>query len=278
MINKTEKDLRSRISKVRTEEMRKYGRIKVYDEISFFLDEDRKIAFSLINHSLAIIDDNIDTHANKEQLDRAMEILKISFNNQEVNLNLDWENDISQLGKILSKLHEADFVYAEDILDEVINYWNIEKRNLDRKDKILSSRDLEELNLEIGKSVGIQFLCLLCPELNKEIISQIATKYGFSIKLADNLSDLREDLEKGYINISEKNIKKYNIKLENVLEENLQHYIAEEFKRIKQGYKKGDKKVEEILKQYPSSKKGLLIFKEIAHSWLKQTSEIYTIK
>lgn len=277
MIDFIEENLRKRLSDKRSLEMKKYGRIKLYDEVSFFLEGDNKTAFSLINHALAIIDDNIDASTNTEQLDRAKEILIKSFNNEETYLNLDWEKDIYQLGKILSKLYKDGFVYAEDIFDEVINYWNIEKKNLNRKGKILNSRDLDELNLEIGKSVGIQFLCLLCPELNKQVISQTATLYGFSIKLADNLSDLKEDFKKGYINISKENIRKYNLKLDSSEKEMLP-YILIEFKRVKDYYERADEEVEEILKQNNSSKNGLLIFKEIAHSWLNQVSEIYNSK
>jgi hypothetical protein len=117
----------------------------------------------------------------------------------------------------------------------------------------------------------------LCPELDKETISSLASIYGFSIKLADNLSDLREDLEKGYINISEENLEKYKIKLANLSEKDLLPYIIEEFRRVKKFYKKGDEETEKILEQYPSSKKGILIFKDIAYSWFKQVLEIYNL-
>ena len=273
MINPTEESLRKRISKERSLEMAKYGRTKIYDEIATFLHGDKRTAFSLINHALAIIDDIIDKNTNTQQLERAKEILNKSFNNEKILIKQDWEEDISKLGQTLLKLRKEGFVYAIDIFYGVTNYWNIEIRNLNRKGKILNLSDLDKLNLEIGKSIGIQFLCLLCSELDKKTISSIASVYGFSIKLADNLSDLKEDLEKGYINISEENIKKHKIKLTSLSGKDLRIYRTEEFKRIKKYYKKGDEKVEEILKQSPSFKKGVLIFKDIAHSWLNQVSE-----
>jgi len=272
----TEQNLRKHISKERTLEMEKYGRTKIYDKIAEFLKGDKKTAFSLINHALAIIDDNIDTTANSKQLDKAKEILTKSFNNKEVIVNLDWEKDIAKLGQTLSKLNKDKFVYAPDIFNEVMNYWDIEKDNLNRKGKILHCSNLDKLNLEIGKSVGIQFLCLLCPELDKKIIVQIASLYGFSIKLADNLSDLKEDLEKGYINISEENLRKFKLRL-NSSEKELLPYIYEEFRRTKENYLKSDETLNDILKQHPSSKTGLLIFKDIAYSWFNQVSEMYNL-
>lgn len=274
MVDIIEQNLLGRISKERNLEMQKYGRMKIYNKISKLLQDNKRIAFSLINHALAIIDDNIDTTANINQLDKAKDILTRSFLNEEVIISLGWEKDVSKLGYILFKLDKDNFNYATDIFNEVINYWNIEENNLNRRGKILSSSELDKLNLEIGKSVGIQFLYLLCSELSKKIISQIATLYGFSIKLADNLSDLNEDLEKGYINISEENLIKYKLKLNSSRKE-LLPYIQEEFKRVEKYYLKSDEKLKEILEKYPNSEKGLLIFKDIAHSWFNQVSEIY---
>lgn len=276
MTDNNEQNLRRRISKERSLEMEKYGRTKIYDEIAKFLQGDKRTTFSLINHALAIVDDSIDTTANTKQLDKAKEILTKSFHNKEVLINLDWEKDISKLGQTLSKLNKDKFVYATDIFNEVINYWDIEKNNLNRKGKILHSSNLDKLNLEIGKSVGIQFLYLLCPELDKKVISGVATLYGFSIKLADNLSDLKEDFKKGYINISKENLRKYKLGL-NSSEKELLPYIGEEFKRVKDNYLKSDENLRDILKQYPSSKAGLLIFKDIAYSWFNQVSEMYNL-
>ena len=278
MIPPTEKNLRNHISKERMLEMEKYGRIKTYDQIHNFLRGNEKTAFSLINHALAIVDDEVDRNTNKKQIDKVIIILTSGFRKTEILLNKDWEKDIFRLGQVLSRSHKNNPSNAILIFNEVIKYWEVEKENINRRGKILNSHDLDKLNLEIGKSVGVQFLYFLCPYLGEKVRERIALLYGFAIKLADNLSDLDEDLKRGYINISKEKIKKYGINLTNLSEKNLQSYIKEEFKRVKLYYKKGDKVVEEILKKYPSSHKGILIFKEIAHSWLKQVSEIAFIQ
>lgn len=270
----TEKDLRKRISKERNLEIKKYGRMKIYSKVSKFLKGDKRTAFSLINYAPAIIDDVIDIGINEKQLDRAIHILTTSFQERKISLKKEWEKDIFSLGQILLKLQKDDFIHATDIFYEVIAYWKIEKRNLSRKNKILNSGDLDGLNLKIGNSVGLQFLYLLCPELNKNIRGLIASLYGFAIKLADNISDLDEDLKQGYINISKENIKKYNLQLKSLSKKNLQDYMEMEYKRVKEYYKKGDVVVERILKQYPSQKEGILLFKDIAYSWFKQVSEV----
>ena len=277
MVDVIEKSLQNRVSKERSLEMNKYRRTKIYNKINKFLHNDRRIVFSLINHGLAIIDDMVDTNKNTRQLDRAKQILSKSFNDEKVSVNLKWEKHILKLGQILSKLRKEKFIYANDIFYEIMNYWDVEKENLNRKGKILNSTKLDKLNLEIGKSIGMQFLYILCPELNKKTIILIASNYGFAIKLVDNLSDLDKDMERGYVNIPKEKIKEYKISLMNLSKESLLPYIKEELQRAKKYYKKGDDIIEEILEQHHLYSKGILMFKDIVHSWLRQVHDVYNV-
>ncbi|MFA6099836.1 MAG: squalene/phytoene synthase family protein [Patescibacteria group bacterium] len=268
-----EKDLRGYVSEERKLEMEKYGRTKIYDQVAEYLQGDRQTAFSLVNHALAVIDDQIDNDSNIEYLDRAKEILNKGFRGETAELTKTWEKDIFKLGQTLSRLDEDDFSEAKEVLDEVVNYWEIERQNLDRKGKILDSPDLDDLNLKIGKSIGLQFLSLLCPGLDKESKESIAASYGLAIKLADNLSDLNEDLAQGYINVPKKGIEKYGLDVSDLNHGDLLSYKKTELERIKQYYEEADRIVEGAVKQNPSQQKGLSIFKDIAHSWLKQAEE-----
>ncbi|VVB79203.1 Acetyltransferase (GNAT) domain protein [uncultured archaeon] len=270
-----EKNLHKNLSKKREREMERYGRTKAYAEVAEFLQGDKRTTFSLINHVPAIVDDKIDKKGSKKQLERAKIILDHGFHRKGFNLKESWERDIFGLGHSLARLQEEKFSRAEEIFQEVLNYWNIELQNLARKGKVLSSSELDKLNLNIGKSVGLQFLYLLCTELDSKKIESIASLYGFAIKLADNLSDLKEDLAQGYINISKEDIKKYNLNLSRIKEGNFKLYQKLELERIKEYYKKADAVVESLLSEDSSQKRGLLLFKEISHSWLKQITDLY---
>ncbi|MEK7652950.1 MAG: hypothetical protein AAB358_00480 [Patescibacteria group bacterium] len=273
MTNTTESGLRDDLSETRKLEMDRYGRTDTYDQIAIFLQGDRQTAFSLVNHALAIVDDEIDANGNGEHLNKAKVLLNQGFREQEAKFVEPWERNIYKLGQTLSRLHRDGFLYAPNVVSEINNYWEIEKQNLSRKGRILSSVELHELNLGIGRSVGLQFLYLLCPDLDQECRESIATSYGIAIKLADNLSDLNEDLEQGYINISGDNIGKHHLNIAQKYEGDLQSYKAEEFVRIKQYYDEEDRIVDEIIKKYPSQEKGILFFKNIAHSWLQQITD-----
>ncbi|MDD5726084.1 MAG: hypothetical protein PHC53_01580 [Patescibacteria group bacterium] len=269
-----EKDLRGHVSEERRLEMEKYGRTKIYDQVAEYLQGDRQGAFSLVNHALAVIDDQIDNDSNIEHLNKAKAILNKGFRGEATELTEAWEKDIFKLGQTLSRLSGDGFSEAKEVFDEVVNYWEIEKQNLDRKGKALGSPDLDDLNLKIGKSIGLQFLALLCPGLDKESKESIAASYGLAIKLADNLSDLSEDLAQGYINIPKEGIEKYGLDVSDLNQGDLLSYKKTELERIKQYYEEADKLVKVAIEHHPQQEKGLSIFRDIAHSWLKQAEEV----
>src|SRR3989344_672583 len=124
MVNAIERNLRKHISRKRMLEMDKYGRIEIYNKINKFLHGNRRIVFSLVNHSLPIVDDSIDESMNIRQLDRAKQILDSSFHNKKILVNLRWEKYILELGQKLSKLKQYNFIYASDIFYEIMHYWD----------------------------------------------------------------------------------------------------------------------------------------------------------
>ena len=266
----SEKDTCEHISEERMLEMEKYGRLKIYEEISGLLPENERVAFSLVNHVPAILDDEIDTTSESEnQLSRAKKILTQGFQEEKIETTEVWEQYVYELGQALSRLQKDGFVHAVDIFNEVINYWEIETKNLNRRGQILNSDDLDSLNLDIGKSVSLQFLYLLCPLLDRRSRESIASIYGIAIKLADNLSDLGEDIQRGEINIPRESVVRYNINPLDLNEGDLQSYKESGFERVKQCYKEGDKMVEEVLTKHPCQREGLLAFKEFCHSWVR---------
>lgn len=270
----TEKDLRGHVTAERNLEMERYGRFKIYDQVAEFLQGDKRVAFSLVNHALAIVDDQIDNDSNIGHLHRAKDILTKGSRGEEMEIAEAWEKDLYELGQTLSRLEKDGFVQAKEIFDEVLNYWKIEARNLDRKGKVLEASDLDNLNLEIGKSIGRQFLSLLCPDLGEEAKESIASSYGLAIKLADNLSDLDEDLVKAYVNIPKEGVEKYQLDVSNLEKGDAQAYRKMEFGRIQQCYGKADEIIEDAAKKHPSQEKGLALFRDISHSWLRQVEEV----
>ncbi|MFH0905309.1 MAG: methyltransferase domain-containing protein [bacterium] len=269
-----EEELLAGVSDDRRSEIKKHGRAEVYREVAHYLKGDVRIAFALVNYVPAIVDDDIDKSGNLGSLLDARAILNESFLGKRFSSLEPWEQKISDLGTVLSKLDRDGFDGAKKVVREVINYWIIEQRNLERQDKVLAAEELDELSLNIGKSVGLQFLYLLTPELSAKDRERIASLYGLAIKLADNISDLGEDLRQGYINISREDIEKYNLDASDLNEKGLRCYVQAELERTKHHYEMSDVYLEEAIEKYPECREALIMFKKIAHSWLKQASEI----
>jgi hypothetical protein len=272
-----EEKLRADLSEDRRLEMDRYGRTAVYDQIANYLEGDVGEAFSLVNHALTIVDDDTDRKGNIERLHNARLILNMGFRGESVDLSEEREKNVFNLGETLSKLHQSGFGGAEKVFNEVIHYWEIEIQNLTRSGKILSANELDDLNLQIGRSVGLQFMYLLAPQLDERSRECIASSYGLAIKLADNLSDLAEDLKQGSINISQEDIERYNLNISDLSAGDSQLYRRAAFDRARQYYAQSDELLEDVISRCPSCREALLMFKEIAHSWLRQAGEICMI-
>ncbi|MBN2585216.1 methyltransferase domain-containing protein [Patescibacteria group bacterium] len=272
-----EAELLANVSDARRTEIERYGRAETFSQIAEYLEGDRRIAFALVNYAPAVLDDDIDASGNKQRLLAARTILRDSFQGDYCSESTPelWEKQIAELGGVLARLHQDGFDGAEKVLGEVNNFWIIEGYNLDRREKVLDAEELDELNMNIGKSVGLQFLHLLAPELDEESKIAIAESYGLAIKLADNLSDLNEDLEAGFVNISREDLEKYNLDATELSEQNLRPYLKTELEKINKHYDASDECLDKTIKQCPDATQALMLFKQIAHSWLTQVREKY---
>ncbi|MBU1092507.1 hypothetical protein KJ836_02470 [Patescibacteria group bacterium] len=272
----TETKLISDISDTRHEEIIRYGRAEIFEEIDHYLEGDFRRAFMLVNHVPAILDDLIDANGDNARLAEAKQILSMSFNGNNIQTPESWSKHIGELGDILATMNREGISSAKQICDEVLGYWTIEEANLNRRTQILNAEDLDELNSDIGRSVGMQFLHLLTPDLDEDSKKGVARAYGFAIKLADNLSDVAEDLDKGFINISQEDIESFGINIKDWDQSNEQLYIDAMLIRIKQQYTVSDVILDRVIETNPNAVRGLELFKKVAHSWLKQVVEKYS--
>ncbi len=260
----------------RIKEMKMYGRIKTYKRINSLLKKDLREGFILTNHALAIVDDSLDNEGGN--LSETEKVFSRSFNGEDFKLNNEKLRKIQRLGYILRKLKINGFKNAQKIYLEIINYWKIDVRDRSRRFKILSAKDLDNLNKQIGASVGKQFLYFLTPNLDLKTISLLAVLYGRAIKYADNLSDLNDDLNRGYINISKEDIKKYKLFVSmnsnGIKVMDLNYYKKAELKRVEKMFKKAYNKMMKVSSNNHNYKEMLTLFNEVSESWLKQAREL----
>ena len=169
---------------------------------------------------------------------------------------------------------------------EVLNFWRVEERNFQRRWKILDKSTLDEITLGIGALVASQFLYILdSPKVFNEF-TQLARSYGLAVKLADNLCDYREDIQKGYINVPQKDIHHVSgISIEDnrVVQINpiglalSTEYMDKEYQSIEQAFSSADRLMLITRARRPiwsrKSDERLCLFGQFCHSWLNQARE-----
>jgi len=197
----------------RTDEMSRYGRTSIYPRMQSLLPNDRRETLDLVNYGLAMVDDELDSSSNPlGHLRDIQQIFQQSYLGSSVRASTPTEQAVIDLDYALRVLSSAPFLHFTDkaigrhTYKEVLNFWEIEKRNFQRRWKVLGKTDLDEINLGIGALVASQFLYILdSPRVFNEF-TQLAKAYGLAVKLADNLCDFRDDIQKGFVNIPQENI------------------------------------------------------------------------
>lgn len=197
----------------RIDEMDRYGRSSIYPKIQELLRPKRRQTLDLVNHGLAMVDDALDSNINPlEYLGHIQRIFQQSYSGKEVKATTHEEQAIIDLGCTLNRLSSAGFPHFIDraigkhTYAEVVNYWEIEAKNLQRRGNILDKKTLDEITLDIGSLVASQFLFILDPPSNPYEFIPLAKACGLAVKLADNLCDFREDIQKGFVNIPQEEI------------------------------------------------------------------------
>lgn len=194
----------------------------------------------------------------------------------------DEEETIIDLGDALRNLKKPRFTKyptGRYIYDEIQSFWEMELTNTQRRWKLLDRKQLNALTLGIGRSVALQFCFLLDPSLNHYEREYLSGAMGFAVKLADNLVDLEEDIQSGFINIPLEDINNLqgivvdNDKLVSVDRARLKvnnEYIQKELERVRQAYNSADYRFFLVALRRPFWKKELSLLHSIAYSWFKE--------
>jgi len=277
----------------RLNEMSRWRRTRSYPRMKDLLEKEKGQILDLVNHGLAIVDDELDSKA--DPLDRLMyfqTILKQGYSGTSVSASTPAEQAVVELGHILNELSQGyNRNLAKHTCEEVLNFLEIEKRNVQRRWRILDKATLDNITADMGCSIASQFLYILdYPRVLYEF-APLARTYGFAVKLADNLSDFREDIKNGFINIPKEEIHHVNgisaadSKVMQINPEKLAlstQYLQNEYKRIEQTFTSADNLMLLARARRPMWKsktdKKLYIFKEFCHSWLDQAREFVRIE
>ncbi len=289
-INKMDNQLEKQLADERIDEMTRYGRTLIYPKMRNLLDEEKARVLDLTNHGLAMVDDELDSSSNPlRQLRYIEQIFQQSYLGENVIASTPTEQAIVDLGHTLHKLASAPFFHLTDrsigkhTYQEVLNFWKMEEKNFQRRWEILDQAALDEITLGVGALVASQFLYILDSPIILNEFVQLARVYGRAVKLADNLCDFRDDIQKGFINVSQENIhhvRGISVEGDSVTKVNPEklalsdEYLKSESKRIEQTFRSADGLMLRARVRRPiwekKTDKRLSLFGQFCYSWLDQ--------
>jgi hypothetical protein len=270
----------------RREEMGRYGRTNIYHEMEALLSIDRLEVFRLVNYGLAMVDDVLDKSNDPlKYLRHIREIFMQSYAGEIIEAKTPEEQVITDLGYSLKGLTSRRWrsrAIGRHTYREVLNFWDVEEKNLQRRWEILDRKSLDELATGIGGIIASQFLYILDTPKSLYEFSYLSKKCGFAIKLADNLCDYKEDIQRGLINIAQEDI--HHIKGIEVVDNRLvgvdvnnlslsDEYIQKEFERIQQIYDHVDNLLIIASAKRPIWRKEMPLFHQLARAWYKQAKD-----
>ncbi|MFH0869923.1 MAG: hypothetical protein V1866_02610 [archaeon] len=278
----------------RTNEMSRWGRTHSYPIMRDLLKNKRGTILDLVNHGLAMVDDELDSSADPlGRLRYFQAIFQQSYSGKIIRASTQAQQAIADLGYALNELSRehvlqfTDRTIGKHTYEEVLNFWKIEEQNLQRRWKILDEATLDEITMGIGSLVASQFLYILdSPRVFNEF-KQLVRAYGLAVKLADNLSDFRDDIRKGFVNISQENI--HHVSGISVKDGRLTQinpemlalstgYMMNEYRRIEQAFASADRLMLFARARRPiwdgRLDEILCVFGQFCHSWLDQAREV----
>ena len=282
----------------RNHEMEESGRNRIYPELQDLLDEGRRSVLDLVNHGMAMVDDAIDSVDDPlSYLRRIQKLFTQSYSGETTEAVTPDEKAVVELGNLLRGLtssgiwHLSDRALGKHTYGEVLNYWETEVKNLQRKGRILDREKLDRLNTDIGGLVASQILFVIQPPLGRLEFIQLAKAYGFAVKLADNLCDWRSDLQGGFVNIPKEDIHHVRgIEIEGDRVTGIDsdrlglaaEYAKKEYERARQVFESADNLLLRARLGVPiwdrNLDKKLCLFGEFCRTWLKSAGKFMAIE
>src|SRR3989344_3991991 len=192
--------LEERLIRNRIDEMHKYRRDTIYSQMRELITDDRRKVLDLVNHGLALVDDELDSNPDPLKIISHMRIIfRKSYENEHIETSTDAEHAVVDLSYALKELACAPWwciknrAIGKNTYKEVLGFWETEEKNFQRKGKILDKNTLDNITLGIGTFVAAHFLFVLdsprATYLNDNEFSELSRAYGLAVKLADNLCD-----------------------------------------------------------------------------------------
>lgn len=281
--------LDSKLTSTRLAEMNGFGRTEIGHAMESLLGGERRRTFTLLNYGLAMVDDSLDTEPSEKYLTKIQKIFDQALSGVSVEASETEVQTIIDLADSLRKLYSGnrrDRAIAEHTRREVISYWEVEAKNLQRRWQVLGRENLDEISSNIGSLVASQLLFILDSPIDPYRFVRLAKAFGVAVKRADDLCDFKEDMTKGFINVPIEDIDHVEgIEIQDARVVRIdpsrfslsREYILREYEWVEQAFNIANRLLLQTrLRRSIWNKKldkRLCLFEQFCKTWLAQASE-----
>lgn len=136
-----------------------------------------------------------------EYYPKCKELIKSIWEEKKVTTTNKYEDRLLHDVSYLKAMGKSGFKYSETIYKEWLKSFEIGYKKANTRGKILAWDEIRELTTESGCSLVATTLYFALPELDEKDIRTIASEFGPIVKEADNLADVYQDAEEGYIKV-----------------------------------------------------------------------------
>lgn len=188
--------------------------------------------------------------------------------------------------KCLREVHDRGHRMAYPLFERWKEGLSLGYEDASRKRKILRKKELDSLNSRLGENLVASALYFGFPEIGQEKLDEIAKEWGRYAKIADNFTDLWEDIFRcHYINVPAEEIENLKgLEIEGDLVKEIdcfglairKQYVLGKIQIIQDGFDRAEKLfMGAYQKAGVNKREGLELFLDYAHSWPLEVRRVF---
>jgi hypothetical protein len=240
-------------------------------------------------YGVMVIDDPVDLNIlDKKTYLECRDAVEALWNGKSPKIRGLRQTAFLEHAKKLKELHNAGNSMAQPLFERWKEALELGYEDSSRKNRVLYRRELDELNQRIGENLVASALYFGFPEIGQEKLDEIAKEWGRYAKIADNFTDLWEDIFRcQYINVPAEEIENLKgLKIEGNLVKGVdclglairKQYVLEKIQIIQDGFGRSEKLFMKAYQKAGVNKKERLeLFLNYAHSWPLEVKRVFNL-
>lgn len=236
------------------------------------LMEDKKKLYRQLMFLMVGIDRVIDYDVKPPEFPlQIRELMKKSWTGKLVRPKEEYKKIANEFVLSLRKLRKEGFRQAEYIYSDFLAHLYGEYKDVKRKGEVLSRKKYLKVRKDVMEPCFSAWFQTISFELKRRETKELARRYTLPIIEADTLTDIKEDLESGIINIPKEDI----IYLDRECGRLDKKYYLGKIEEAKEMFREGDRFLKAAIRKLSEKdKKKLTLFRKMLYSWIEEAEGV----